>query len=362
MIFLTVGTWRSGYDRLIKAIDELKGKNLIEAEIFAQIGNSSYLPQNFENHIKFCSPNEFIDIVQKADLILTHAGIGSIMTSIQHGKKVVVLPRKPELGEHEDEHQFNTAEKLEEENLILVAYNTDQLLEKIREADDFIPANRTDNIKILKVVDDYIKNISLVHTQEKYRKYKLWPYHILERSDSDIIEDMKNIISYFQYMKSIDSVIFIPNAGIYLAELFKQEYGSKYPIDFVTVRRESTISEPNIIKEIILSSTLLSNIFRHIEVFIRRTKLLLRISQKMVKQQSINFDVSGKNVLVIDDSVDTGTTLKIVKKMLVDKGAKCVKTSCISNHLMPDKITVDYSVYRYALLRTKNSRDYKPKY
>ncbi|MCK4627477.1 MAG: phosphoribosyltransferase, partial [Sedimentisphaerales bacterium] len=65
-----------------------------------------------------------------------------------------------------------------------------------------------------------------------------------------------------------------------------------------------------------------------------------------------------KKILVIDDSVDTGTTLKMVKSALMEKRVQSVSTACISNHLVPDKVDVDYSVYRYSLLRTKNSRDY----
>jgi len=72
----------------------------------------------------------------------------------------------------------------------------------------------------------------------------------------------------------------------------------------------------------------------------------------------VGFNVGGKKVLIIDDSVDTGTTLSMVKSALLKKGAESVSTACVSNHLLPDKVGVDYSVYTYALLRTRNSRDY----
>jgi hypoxanthine-guanine phosphoribosyltransferase len=72
----------------------------------------------------------------------------------------------------------------------------------------------------------------------------------------------------------------------------------------------------------------------------------------------VDFDVRNKRVLVIDDDIAIGTTLELVKSTLLKHGASSVTTATISNHFLPDKIKVDYSLYCYALLRTKNSRDY----
>jgi hypoxanthine-guanine phosphoribosyltransferase len=78
----------------------------------------------------------------------------------------------------------------------------------------------------------------------------------------------------------------------------------------------------------------------------------------MVEATTMEFSVKDKKVLVIDDDVATGTTLSLVKSTLLEHGASSVTTASISNHFLPDEIKVDYSVYKYKLLRTKNSRDY----
>jgi hypoxanthine-guanine phosphoribosyltransferase len=78
----------------------------------------------------------------------------------------------------------------------------------------------------------------------------------------------------------------------------------------------------------------------------------------MVANIDIDFDVNKKTILIIDDDIATGTTLAMVKSILFERGASSVTTATISNHFLPDEIKVDYSVYRYILLRTKNSRDY----
>lgn len=188
---------------------------------------------------------------------------------------------------------------------------------------------------------------------------KLWPYRILKLNDDGIKNDLGNIMQhFFATGLTFDTIIFVPNAGLYLSKLFSEMFNDSFEVNFVTVRRVSTISKSNFAKEFIFKRKWLSNIMRHCEVLVRLVKYKLGISQKMSGRLGIDFKVTNKRILVIDDSVDTGTTLRMVKSVLLENGAQSVVTACISNHLVPDKVDVGYSVYRYRLLRTKNSRDY----
>ncbi|MCK4814258.1 phosphoribosyltransferase [bacterium] len=188
---------------------------------------------------------------------------------------------------------------------------------------------------------------------------KLWPYRILKRNDDDIKNDLSNIMQHFlERGLTFDTIIFVPNAGFYLSKLFREMFDDSFEENFVTVRRVSTVSKSNFAKEYVFKRKWLSNIMRHCEVLLRLVKYKLGISQKMVGKLEIDFNVTNKRILVIDDSVDTGTTLRMVKSVLLENGAQSVVTACISNHLVPDKVDVNYSLYRYRLLRTKNSRDY----
>ena len=188
---------------------------------------------------------------------------------------------------------------------------------------------------------------------------KSWPYRILKRDDDDIKNDLGDIMEHFAAKdERFDTVVFVPKAGIYLSRLFAEIYNGSAKVNFVTVRRASTVSKEGFLKKIVFRKKCLSDVMRHFEVLLRLVSYKLGIKQKMVIRPEFNFEVTDKKVLVIDDSVDTGTTMRIVKSTLLEKGAQSVATACISNHLMPEKVSVDYSVYRYALLRTKNSRDY----
>jgi len=188
---------------------------------------------------------------------------------------------------------------------------------------------------------------------------KLWPYKILKRDDDDIKTDLKKIIQHFVAQgQAFDMTVFVPNAGRYLGELFAQIYNGSCEMNFVTVRRASTVLQENFLKKFIFKRKCLSDIMRHVDVLWRLIKHKLGLGQKMVFDATVDFAVKGKDVLVIDDDIATGTTLAIVKSILLERGASSVATASISNHFLPNKIKVDYSVYKYKLLRTKNSRDY----
>lgn len=159
MIFVTVGTWYKGYDRLLKAIDSLVESKEIDEEVIAQIGYSSYKPQNTEN-IEFCSPKEFEDYVLKARLVITHAGIGSIATAILAEKPVIVVPRRAELGEVSNNHQFITAKQLEEEGKVLAAYDVGDLPQKLRQAEIFVPNKSQMSEGIINAVQEFIDDVA----------------------------------------------------------------------------------------------------------------------------------------------------------------------------------------------------------
>ncbi len=158
--------------------------------------------------------------------------------------------------------------------------------------------------------------------------------------------------------QTFDIIVFVPNAGKYLSQLFVEIFDGSSEINFVTVRRASTVSKDNRLKQVIFKKKWLANPMRHVDVLLRLIRYRLGIRQTMVAELTVDFDVRNKRVLVIDDDIAIGTTLELVKSMLLKHGASSVTTATVSNHFLPEEIKVDYSLYRYALLRTKNSRDY----
>ena len=124
MIFTTVGT-QLPFDRLIRAIDHWAACNG-DVEVFAQIGRGHYRPDHI-GWIRDLDPREFRDRLAECDTVVAHAGMGTIISAIEMGKRVIVMPRRASLGEHRNEHQLATAARLEHLNGLEVVQEADAL-------------------------------------------------------------------------------------------------------------------------------------------------------------------------------------------------------------------------------------------
>jgi UDP-N-acetylglucosamine transferase subunit ALG13 len=125
MIFATVGT-QLNFDRMLRIIDDWAEQG--QAEVFCQVGPSEL---NFSNceHKKFINPIEYEELMQKCDVLVAHAGIGSILSAMKYRKPIIIFPRKASLGEHRNEHQLATAKQFQKKNGIYVAYSDKELIE-----------------------------------------------------------------------------------------------------------------------------------------------------------------------------------------------------------------------------------------
>jgi UDP-N-acetylglucosamine transferase subunit ALG13 len=143
MIFLTVGT-QFPFDRLVSAIDDIVDDGLINEPIFAQIGKSSYKPRNFESAASL-KKGVFDDYVKQASAIVGHAGMGTITMALSNHKPLLAMPRLKRYREVVNDHQMAIAKKFEEPGYILVAYDTEELPERIRQLKTFVPKERKAN-------------------------------------------------------------------------------------------------------------------------------------------------------------------------------------------------------------------------
>jgi UDP-N-acetylglucosamine transferase subunit ALG13 len=136
MIFVTVGTDQP-FDRLIKVVDRWAKLNS-RHDIFAQIGENAWKPK-YINYEEFLEPPRFIEFFSCASIIIGHAGMGTILSALHHGKPILVMPRKASLGEQRNEHQLATAKYMKELEKVNVAFDETELLERLNRIDQLIP-------------------------------------------------------------------------------------------------------------------------------------------------------------------------------------------------------------------------------
>lgn len=136
MIFVVLGTQKFQLNRLLQKLDEYVEQGLLTDEIYAQIGNSTYKPRHYA-YKDFMDKKEFDATIAKADLVIAHSGVGTIITAIRAKKPVVVFPRLAKYKEHVDDHQLDIARAFEMKKYVLCCYENDDLLEKINKCKDF---------------------------------------------------------------------------------------------------------------------------------------------------------------------------------------------------------------------------------
>lgn len=132
MIFVTVGTQKQQFIRLMKMLDN--SKELEQDEIIVQSGHTQYKSSKLKQ-IEFISPEEIEQYIDKAEIVICHGGVGSIFSALRKNKKVLVVPRLSEYGEHINNHQLEICEQLEKDGYILYVKNEndfDKMIRKLR--------------------------------------------------------------------------------------------------------------------------------------------------------------------------------------------------------------------------------------
>lgn len=148
MIFITVGSQKFQFNRLLQEVDRLvKEKKIIE-EVFAQTGYSDYKPKNY-GYKEFLDRDEFSNVMSKCDTVITHGGTGAIIGAVKQEKKVIAVPRLKEFGEHVDNHQLQIISEFGKMNFI-------KSVNKIKELEDVI--NTIGNFELNK----YVSNTNVI--------------------------------------------------------------------------------------------------------------------------------------------------------------------------------------------------------
>lgn len=132
MILVTVGT-ELPFDRLVRAVD-LWAHETGRSDVLAQVGQNAWRPSHLPA-VEFLAPAEFNRCFAQASLIISHAGMGTILSALRFKKPILVMPRRAALGEQRNDHQMATAQQLLALGKINVAFDEHELRQRLQALD-----------------------------------------------------------------------------------------------------------------------------------------------------------------------------------------------------------------------------------
>jgi UDP-N-acetylglucosamine transferase subunit ALG13 len=160
MIFVTVGNDHRAFDRLLKKIDEIALR--IPGKIVVQKGYSGYCPRNVEC-FDFIPMRQAMDYIKGAELVVSHAGIGTIILCREHGVPLLIFPRRRQFGEHMNDHQMEVARALEErgDGQVTVVHDEEQLekgiLEALENRGRCVPGKNPGRANLIRTIREFIE-------------------------------------------------------------------------------------------------------------------------------------------------------------------------------------------------------------
>jgi UDP-N-acetylglucosamine transferase subunit ALG13 len=140
LILLTIGT-QLPFDRLVRTMDAIAPS--LDLPVFAQTGESQYVPQNL-TWARHLPPIEFQKKARSSKLIVSHAGIGSVLTAMRLERPVILFPRELRFGEHRTDHQLATCDALRGRRGVYIARTEEELGQLLR-AEALEPSSLADS-------------------------------------------------------------------------------------------------------------------------------------------------------------------------------------------------------------------------
>lgn len=149
MILVTLGTQDKQFYRILEALEDKLDKHLIDDEVVVQAGCSADFKSKYMKIFDLIPMDEFDEMIKKCDLLITHGGVGSIITGLKNNKKVIAAARLSKYNEHVNDHQLQIIDNFSMEGYILKLDNFDDIDKLIKDSSKFKPKkfkSNTDNM------------------------------------------------------------------------------------------------------------------------------------------------------------------------------------------------------------------------
>ncbi len=168
MILVVLGTQDKEFRRLLEAVDKEIEKGNIKDKVIVQAGQTKYESKNMEIFDLIPAP-EFDKLLDKADIVITHGGAGSILSAIKKGKKIIAAARLSKYKEHHNDHQRQIIKEFADQGYILELKDFNKLGKMLEKVKSFKPKKFVSNTNnMVKLLEDYIEDTNHKSWLNKY--------------------------------------------------------------------------------------------------------------------------------------------------------------------------------------------------
>lgn len=159
MILVILGTQDKVFPRLLENLEQLIENRTIKKKVVVQAGTTKFESRYMEI-FDFIPMDEFDELIKKADIVITHGGVGTILSCIRNKKKVIAVPRLSKYKEHENDHQLQIIEEFSKLGYIYPCLQLENLERALKEINKFKPKKYiSNNTKMIQLIENYIDNI-----------------------------------------------------------------------------------------------------------------------------------------------------------------------------------------------------------
>jgi len=156
MIYVTLGTQDKSFERILKAIQKEIDNGTIKEKVVVQAGHTKFESKEMEI-FDLVSLKEFNKYMDECDLLITHAGVGSIVDGIKRNKKVIAVPRLKKYNEHTNDHQLQIVKTFGDAGYIYPFYEKDDLHQILKKIEKFKPKKYvSNNANFIKTIEEHI--------------------------------------------------------------------------------------------------------------------------------------------------------------------------------------------------------------
>lgn len=159
MILVLLGTQKNSFHRLLEEVQKCIDEGTIKDKVVVQAGSTKFESDDMEI-FNLIEQNKFNELIEQANIIITHGGVGSIVTAVKLGKKVIAVPRLRKYGEHVNDHQIQIVETFSKQGFIKGIKDVSELKETLKNIDTFTPNKLESNTEnIVKIIENFIQKI-----------------------------------------------------------------------------------------------------------------------------------------------------------------------------------------------------------